>query len=222
MLESNYRTWNGKRRDETSGRRPQKKSMIWVLALQSIVFKHFFWLIRSLVDPPLAALIVCGPLQFILVTLLRTTPKINYDFIDDCLKPKEMSVRKGKEILTFHSWLNLANADYFYLMVWSLGFGGEIQLKIIHFVRQLIVHCSKSRYCLSVRIWEGGGGRYKGKNMSNYLDGFKMASCPFEAWWLFDAKPDRNYLCGAKNEKKILLRNTRLQRNGRRVLEVTT
>ena len=35
-----------------------------VSALQSIVFIHFFWLIRSLVDPTLTALIVCGPMQF--------------------------------------------------------------------------------------------------------------------------------------------------------------
>ena len=33
-----------------------------VSALQSIVYT-FFWLIRSLVDPTLASLIVCGPLQ---------------------------------------------------------------------------------------------------------------------------------------------------------------
>ena len=32
-----------------------------VSALQSIVFIHFFWLIRSLGDPTLAAFIVCGP-----------------------------------------------------------------------------------------------------------------------------------------------------------------
>jgi len=37
-----------------------------VLALQSVVCLHaFFWLIRSLVDPTLAAFIVCGPLQFL-------------------------------------------------------------------------------------------------------------------------------------------------------------
>ena len=41
-----------------------------VSALQSFVFIHFFWLIRSLVDPTLAALIACGPLQ--LVGLLAT------------------------------------------------------------------------------------------------------------------------------------------------------
>jgi len=35
-------------------------------ALQSIACLHtFFWLIRSLVDPTLAAFIVCGPLQFL-------------------------------------------------------------------------------------------------------------------------------------------------------------
>ena len=38
-----------------------------VSALQYIVFIHFFWLIRSLVDPTLAALIVCGPSQLFTV-----------------------------------------------------------------------------------------------------------------------------------------------------------
>ena len=42
-----------------------------VSALQSIVFILFGGLIRSLADPTLAALIVCGPLQ--LVTLLCTS-----------------------------------------------------------------------------------------------------------------------------------------------------
>ena len=36
-----------------------------VSALQSIVFILFFGLIRSLADPTLAALIVCGPLQLV-------------------------------------------------------------------------------------------------------------------------------------------------------------
>jgi len=37
-----------------------------VSALQSIACLHtFFWLIRSLVHPTLAAFIVCGPLQFL-------------------------------------------------------------------------------------------------------------------------------------------------------------
>ena len=36
-----------------------------VSALQSIVFILFFRLIRSLADPTLAALIVCGPLQLV-------------------------------------------------------------------------------------------------------------------------------------------------------------
>ena len=37
-------------------------------ALQSIVSIQFFWLIRSLVDPTLVAFIVCGPLQFVLLS----------------------------------------------------------------------------------------------------------------------------------------------------------
>ena len=37
-----------------------------VSALRSIVCLYtFFWLIRSLVDPTLAAFIVCGPLQYL-------------------------------------------------------------------------------------------------------------------------------------------------------------
>ena len=44
-----------------------------VSALQSIVSIHtFFWLIRSLVDPTLAAFIVYGPLQFVLLIYLFT------------------------------------------------------------------------------------------------------------------------------------------------------
>ena len=31
----------------------------------------FFWLIRSLVDPTLAGFIVCGPLQFVILTLFK-------------------------------------------------------------------------------------------------------------------------------------------------------
>ena len=47
------------------------------------------------------------------------------------------------------------------------------------------------------------GGRYKGKHMSNYFSRFKMASCPFEAWWLFDPRPDRNLpLWSQKMERK--------------------
>ena len=71
------------------------------------------------------------------------------------------------------------------VMLWGLGVGGEIQLKITQpglntffpYLPSLISlsHCSKSFCCLSVRIW----GRYKGENMSNYLSRFKMASCPF-------------------------------------------
>ena len=42
-----------------------------VSALQSIVCLHtLFWLIGSLVDPTLAAFIVCGPLQFLVSHLL--------------------------------------------------------------------------------------------------------------------------------------------------------
>ena len=60
------------------------------------------------------------------------------------------------------------------------------------------------------------GGRYKGENMSNYFSRFKMASCPFEAWWLFDPKPDRDLLLWSQKWKENMLQNIRLQRNRRR------
>ena len=42
-----------------------------VSASQSTVcLDTFFWLIRSLVDPTLAAFIVCGPLQFLVLSLM--------------------------------------------------------------------------------------------------------------------------------------------------------
>ena len=45
-----------------------------VSALQSIVCLYtFFWLIRSLVDPRLAAFIVCGPLQFLVSDISTLT-----------------------------------------------------------------------------------------------------------------------------------------------------
>ena len=60
------------------------------------------------------------------------------------------------------------------------------------------------------------GGRYKGKHMSNYFSRFKMASCPFEAWWLFDPRPDRNLPLWSQKWKENMIQNIRLQRNGRR------
>ena len=60
------------------------------------------------------------------------------------------------------------------------------------------------------------GGRYKGENMSNYFSRFKIASCPFEARWLFDPKPDRNLPLWSQKWKENMLQNIRLQRNRRR------
>ena len=60
------------------------------------------------------------------------------------------------------------------------------------------------------------GGRYKGENMSNYFSRFKMASCPFEARWLFGPKPDRNLPLWSQKWKENMLQNIRLQRNRRR------
>ena len=41
--------------------------------------------------------------------------------------------------------------------------------------------------------------------MPNYLDRFKMASCPLKSDGFFYSKPDQNilYLCGVKNEREI-------------------
>ena len=112
---------------------------------------------------------------------------------------------------------------------------GRIQLKITHslthFVRQLIYalnldwtrfsHISppwqvclivQSHAIVSVYLF---GSRYKGENMSNYFSRFKMASCPFEAWWLFDPKPDWNLPLWNQKWKENMLQNIRLQRNRR-------
>ena len=62
-----------------------------------------------------------------------------------------------------------------------------------------------------VSVYAGGGTKAR----TNYLDRFKMASCPFEAWWLFNPKPDRNLPLWSQKWKENLLQNTRLQRNGR-------
>ena len=56
---------------------------------------------------------------------------------------------------------------------------------------------------------------YWGENMSNYLDRFKMASCPLEVRWFLDSKPDRNIPLWSQIWKGNMLQNTQLQRNGR-------
>ena len=89
-------------------------------------------------------------------------------------------------------------------------------------IKHLFTHISPPRQvCLivqshaivSVYVF---GGRYKGENMSNYLDRFKMASCPFEPWWLFDPKPDRVLPLWSQKWTENMLQNIRLPRNGRR------
>jgi len=60
---------------------------------------------------------------------------------------------------------------------------------------------------------EAGEGLFKGVNMSNYLDRFKMASCLLEAWWFLDSKPDRNIPLWSQKWKGNILQNTRLQTN---------
>ena len=119
-------------------------------------------------------------------------------------------------------------------MLWGLGVGGEIQLKITHSLTHSLCqtinlcikpglntffpylpsltslsHCSKSCHCLSVRIW----GEVQRRE---YFSRFKMAPCPFEAWWLFNPKPDRNLPLLSQKWKENMLQNIRLQGNGRR------
>ena len=54
-------------------------------------------------------------------------------------------------------------------------------------------------HCRSVRIW----GEVQRQEYVQLLEqNFKMASCPFEAWWLFDSKPDQNYV-EPKMERKF-------------------
>ena len=56
--------------DKRCQRRIYKRSDRSKKCMKSIVCLYiFFWLIRSLVDPTLAAFIVCGPLQFLVFHL---------------------------------------------------------------------------------------------------------------------------------------------------------
>ena len=59
------------------------------------------------------------------------------------------------------------------------------------------------------------GGGTKARICLNFSRS-KMASCPFEVWWLFDPKPDRNLPLWNQKWKENMLQNIRLQRNGRR------
>ena len=51
-----------------------------------------------------------------------------------------------------------------------------------------------------------GGGTCKGVNMPNYLDRFKMASCPLKRDGFLIPNRNKTYLCGTKNGKKICYR----------------
>ena len=125
----------------------------------------------------------------------------------------------------------------FEIRPWGFGVGGEIQLKITHSLCQTINLCIKpglntfltisplpNKFVSLFKVTllsqctylRGGARRYKGENMSNYFNRFKMASCPFEAWWLFDPKPDRELPLWSQKWKENMLQNIRLQRNGRR------
>ena len=51
--------------------------------------------------------------------------------------------------------------------------------------------------------------------MPNYLDRFKMASCPLKRDGFFYSKPDQNIPLWNQKWKGNMLQNTRMQRNGR-------
>lgn len=123
-------------------------------------------------------------------------------------------------------------------MLWGSGFGGEIQLKVTHllflhinlFIKPGLntfsrVHPSPARFLFVSRVTPlslcmyFGRLRCKGENMSNYLDRFKVASCPLGAWWFLDTKPDRNIPLWRQKWKGNILQNTWLRK--RQVLKVT-
>jgi len=69
-----------------------------------------------------------------------------------------------------------------------------------------------------VRISEGW---YKGENIPNYLDRFKMASCPMKRDDFFIPNLIKTYLCGTKNGKEICYRILDCSEMGVWVLKVT-
>ena len=50
------------------------------------------------------------------------------------------------------------------------------------------------------------GGWYKGENIPNYLDRFKMASCPLKRDGFLIPNRNKTYLCRTKNGKEICYR----------------
>ena len=106
-------------------------------------------------------------------------------------------------------------------MLWGLGFGGEIQLKITHSLCETVNLCIKpglntfshisppQQVCLivqshaivSVYVF---GGRYKAESMSNYLDRIsKWLPVPLKRDGCLIPNLIGTYLCGAKNERKF-------------------
>ena len=65
------------------------------------------------------------------------------------------------------------------------------------------------------------GGWYKGENMPNYLDRFKMASCPLKGDGFLIPNRIKTYLCGTKNGKVICYRIIDCREMGVWVLKVT-
>ena len=58
-------------------------SVIYVLTVLQLSL-YIFWLIRSLVDPTLAAFIVCGPLQFVLLNSVSTSTFFSVNLGGNC------------------------------------------------------------------------------------------------------------------------------------------
>ena len=128
-------------------------------------------------------------------------------------------------------------------MLWGLGVGGEIQLKITrsltHSLCQTInlcikpglntffpylpslaslSHCSKSFHCLSVRIW---GEVERRKYIQTTLAGSKWRPVPLKRDGCLVPNLIGTYLCGAKNGKKTCYRIFDCREIGVEVLEVT-
>ena len=87
---------------------------------------------------------------------------------------------------------------------------------------QQVSHCSKSRHCLNVRFFLGGGG-YKGENMSNYLDRISnWRPVPLKRDGRLIPNLIGTYLCRAKNGKNICNRILDCREMGVENPEVTT
>ena len=124
------------------------------------------------------------------------------------------------DVLLITSWFDVSLAVGFRVWGWNSVkrnhslLLGTTWIPYLPFPDKFVSLYSKSRHCLCAHVWWGGGeGLFKGVNMSNYLDRFKMASCLLEAWWFLDFKPDRNIPLRSQKWKGNVLQNTWLQTN---------